>query len=111
MGPTHGSEGRCSIREVELCSREGCLHGAALGSHEKSSLSESTFLRPKSTLRVDVDQILWPIVPEELVHDPWRFYREQRLLYMDLASVVHQLGCFTKLIFHPPPAKFTGGRE
>ena len=52
----HGvSDGRCSIRGACPHSREPGLHGVALGLHQIVVSGRSAILRPKSTLRPDVD--------------------------------------------------------
>ena len=57
MGPTRGSEDRCSIRVVGLSSWEGCLHGNALGLHQIVVSDKSAILTPKSTPRPDFGKI------------------------------------------------------
>ena len=53
MGPTHGSEGRCSIRGAYPHSREPGLHGNVIGLHQKASCTKSAISRPLPESRPD----------------------------------------------------------
>jgi hypothetical protein len=46
MLPASATRVRCSIRLVRTYSREGCLHGTAIGSHQLPVFAKSTILTP-----------------------------------------------------------------
>ena len=57
MGPTHGSEGRCSFWVNGTTSWELAPYETALGSYQKSIFDKSTILTPLPTPRGDVGKI------------------------------------------------------
>ena len=53
MLPAGAVRVRCSIRLVRMYSREGCLHGTAVGSHQLPVLANSTILSGEAESRPD----------------------------------------------------------